>query len=42
MRPFCSCSWAFDHHMVNLAEVQIGASSDCVDGFEGWEVVALL
>jgi hypothetical protein len=52
VRPFGSCDWAFDCHMVNLVvvfsllsfvlEVHIGASSNCVDGSKGWEIVALL
>jgi hypothetical protein len=52
VRPFGSCDWAFDKHVVNLViifsllpfvmEVQVGASGDCVDGSEGWEIVVLL
>jgi hypothetical protein len=52
VRPFGLCDWTFDRHMVNLAvvfsllslalEVRIRASGDCVDGSEGWEIVALL
>jgi hypothetical protein len=43
VRPFCSCDWAFDRHVVNFVvvfsflpfvlEVQIGASDDYVDGW---------
>jgi hypothetical protein len=46
------CYWTFDRHIIYLAivvsslffvlETQVGASSDCVDGFEGWKIGALL
>jgi hypothetical protein len=52
MGPFCLRDWAISRHVVNLTVVlsllllvlvvQVGASHDCVDGFEGWEAVALL
>jgi hypothetical protein len=52
VRPLSSHDWAFDRHMIYLAivllslplvlEIQVGASGDCVDGFEGWQTGALL
>jgi hypothetical protein len=52
MRPFRLCDWAFDRHVVNLAivlshlslvlKIQFGASRDCVESSEGWEVVVLM
>jgi hypothetical protein len=52
MRPLSLHDWAFDCHMIYLAivlsslslvlETQVGASGDCVDGFEGWKISALL
>jgi hypothetical protein len=48
VRPFGSRDWALDRHVIDLAivlsflsfvlEIQVGASSDCMDGSEGWEV----
>jgi hypothetical protein len=52
MRPLGSCDCAFDRHMIYLVIVlssmslflktQVGTSGDCVDGFEGWEIGALM
>jgi hypothetical protein len=52
VQPLSFCDWAFDCHMIYLAIVvlslffvlktQVGASGDCVDGFEGWKIGALL
>jgi hypothetical protein len=52
VRPFVSCDCTFNHNMVNLTvifsllplvlKVQLGASDDCVDGFECWKIVVLL
>jgi hypothetical protein len=46
MGSFSPCDWAFDHNVVDFVvellflpfvlEIQIGASSDCVNGSEGW------
>jgi hypothetical protein len=51
-RAFGLHNWAFDRHVIDLAivlsflsfvlEIQVGASSDCMDGSEGWEVGAWL
>jgi hypothetical protein len=50
--PFGSFDRAFDYHTVDLMvvfsllllvlEVQVGASSDRVNGFKGWEIIAFL
>jgi hypothetical protein len=52
MRSFGPCDWAFDHHVIDLAvvfsllllglEVQVGDFDNCVDGSEGWKIIALL
>jgi hypothetical protein len=52
VRTLGSCDWAFDDHIVDLTvvfsplplilEVQVGASGDCMNGFECWEIVTLL
>jgi hypothetical protein len=49
---FGSHDWAFNRHMTDLTvilsflsfvlEIQVGASGNCMDGFEGWEVGAFL
>jgi hypothetical protein len=52
VRPRGSHDCAFDHHMIDLTvvlsllsfvfEIQVGASSDCMNGSEGWEIGVLL
>jgi hypothetical protein len=52
VQPLSFRDWAFDCHMIYLAIVvsslsfvlktQVVASGDCVDGFEGWEIGALM